>query len=119
MKKRMQLGLLALSLLPGTVLAGEPAAASGQAAHHASQAMTHSARAVFSGMIATGQVASAASAVPLRISATAGMVSGQSADALMAAATAPIGTPLPVAEETYSAGPPPDEALKPAKQPGQ
>jgi hypothetical protein len=41
------------------------------------------------------------------------VVSGEAANALLDIANTPIGTPLPITEETYSsAGPPPDEALK-------
>lgn len=91
--------------------AGEQA--STQAVLHSGQASAHSAQAVFSGLVASGQVASAVSAVPLALSATAGVVSGEAANALLDIANAPIGTPLPITEETYSsAGPPPDEALK-------
>lgn len=112
MKKRFfSFIILTLFILPNvSVLAGEPA--STNALQHSSQASAHSVSAVLSGLISTGQVASAVSAVPLRISADAGVVSGQSSRVLMEAATAPIGTPLTVTDETYSAGPPPSEALK-------
>jgi len=41
---------------------------------HSGQASAHSAQAVFSGLIASGQAASAVSAVPLALSASAGVV---------------------------------------------
>ncbi|MEW6290398.1 MAG: hypothetical protein AB1545_11140 [Thermodesulfobacteriota bacterium] len=111
---RKYIFLICLIILLGISVrsfAGE--AASTQAVLHSGQASAHSAQAVFSGLIASGQVASAVSATPLALSATAGVVSGEAAKVLMDAATAPIGTPLPVTEETYtSAGPPPDQALK-------
>lgn len=91
--------------------AGEQA--STQSVQHSGQASAHSVQAVFSGLIASGQVASAVSAVPLALSATAGVVSGEAANALLDIANAPIGTPLPITDETVSSvGPPPDEALK-------
>ncbi len=81
----------------------------GQASGNASASAAHS-------IAATGQVTSAVSAVPLKISGAVGAVSNKAGDALIDAANTPIGKPLVVTDETISAGPPPSEAIKAKKQ---
>lgn len=88
---------------------------SGQALEESGQALKHAGGSVGHGVIASGQVTSAASAVPLAIGGSAGAVSARISKDLMDAATAPIGTPLEVTDESVTAGPPPNEALSPAK----
>lgn len=51
------------------------------------------------------------------LSGAVGTVSGEAGKALMEAATSPIGTPLPVTDETYTAGVRPDEALGTQEEP--
>lgn len=79
-----------------------------QSGSHASASVGHS-------IAASGQVTSAASAIPLAIggvvSGTAGAISGQAAHNSARAATAPIGTPLDITDETITIMPP-NEALK-------
>jgi len=88
------------------------------AADHAARAVGHAANAsghsVMSGLhalAASGQVTLQVSAVPLLTSAALGAVAGTVGEALIKAADAPIGTPLPISDETVSAGPPPDQAI--------
>lgn len=88
---------------------------SGQAVEEASKAGSHASASAAHGIVASGQVTSAASAVPLAIAGSAGAVSTEIAKDLMEAATAPIGTPLEITDESVTAGPPPSEALTPKK----
>ena len=89
--------------------AGRAVTYSGQASVAASGSAAHS-------IAASGQVTSAASAIPLAISGvvlgSTGAVSTGVAHDSMRAATAPIGTPLTVTNEVITIMPP-NEALKP------
>lgn len=87
---------------------GRAVGESGKAASHGSAASTHA-------IVGSGQVTSAASAVPLAVSGAAGAVSSEIAKDLMDAATAPAGAPLEITDESVTAGPPPNEALAPQK----
>ncbi len=88
---------------------------SGQASGNAVQSGSHASASAGHSIAASGQVTSAASAIPLAIggvvSGAAGAVSGQSARSSAQAATAPIGTPLDITDETITIMPP-NEALK-------
>lgn len=79
-----------------------------QSSGHASASAAHS-------IVASGQVTSAAIAIPLSVGgvvlSTAGAVSGAAAHDSMRAATAPIGTPLEITDEVITVMPP-NEALK-------
>lgn len=95
---------------------------SGRAVGESAEAASHSGASVAHGTMASGQVTSAASAVPLAVVGSAGAVIGsagaastQIAKDLMSAATAPIGTPLEITDESVTTGPPPNEALAPKK----
>lgn len=103
--------ILFLSLaLNGSALAGDTH--SGQAVTEASKAGSHASQSAAHAIVGSGQVVSAASAVPLAIGGSAGAVSTEIAKDLMNAATAPAGTPLEITDENITAGPPPDQALK-------
>mgnify|MGYP003571727311 CR=1 FL=1 len=67
-------------------------------------------------IVATGQVTSAASAIPLQVAGSIGTVSKKIGNELMKVATEPIGTPLVITDESITAGPLPSEAMKPKKQ---
>lgn len=82
---------------------------SAQASGNASASAAHS-------IAASGQVTSAAVAVPLKAVGAVGAASAQAGDGLSKAASAPIGTPLQVTDEAITAGPLPSEAMKPKKQ---
>lgn len=123
----MRITTLALSVF--ALVAAFPVAAADQT--HAGRAVTLSgqASAATSGsaahaIAASGQVTSAAIAVPLAIGGSAltsaGAASTASANTLLDAANAPIGTPLPVTDESITSVPP-DQALKVNKstEPGQ
>jgi hypothetical protein len=84
---------------------GEAVKESGNAASAGSKSAAHA-------IAASGQVTSAASAVPLSVSGAVGGASGQIGKDLMDAATGPIGKPLAITDETITVGPPPDQALK-------
>lgn len=83
---------------------------SGMASGHASASAAHA-------IGASGQVTSAAVAVPLSaggaVLGSVGAASASAAEGLMDAATAPIGGPLTITDENVTAMPP-DQALKPA-----
>jgi hypothetical protein len=53
------------------------------------------------------------------VAKSAGQASMEGAGNLMKMATAPIGEPLPMTDETFSVGPPPDQALAPQKDASQ
>jgi len=89
---------------------------SAQAVKEGSKASSHASASAAHSIAASGQVTSAASAVPLAIGASIGAVSGKMAKNLMDAATAPIGTPLEITDESVTAGPPPDQALTQKKK---
>jgi len=88
---------------------------SGQAVKEAGKAGSHASASAANAIVGSGQVTSAASAVPLAIGGSAGAVSAEMAKDSMEAATAPIGTPLEITDESVTAGPPPNEALAPKK----
>jgi len=67
-------------------------------------------------IMSSGQVASAASAIPLAVVGSVGEVSSQISKSLKDAASAPIGTPLEITDESIVAGPPPNDAIKANKQ---
>lgn len=119
-----KLGILACScalLFAGNVYA---ATNSGRAVEEAGQTSAHASASAAHGIAASGQATSAAAAVPVGVSGAASVGSGaaagsvgsagiQAADNLMKAATAPADGPLPVSDETITAGPPPNKALAP------
>lgn len=86
---------------------------SGQALKETGKSGSHASASVGHSVAGSGQVTSAASAMPLAVVGSVGTVSKTVSNELMEAATAPIGTPLEITEESISAGPPPSEALKP------
>jgi hypothetical protein len=85
---------------------------SGQAVKESARASSHASVGVVYGVIATGQVVSAAAAAPFAIAGSVGAVNTRIAEGLRDAASVPVGTPLPIADEIVTAGPPPDQALK-------
>ena len=107
-------------ILSANAFAGETH--SGRAVGESAEAASHAGASVAHGVMASGQVTSAVSAVPFAVVGSAGAVAGsvgaastEMAKDLMEAATAPIGTPLEITDESVSAGPPPNEALTPKK----
>lgn len=102
-------------LLNLTVLAADSTHAeeavkkSAQASGNASASAAHS-------IAATGQITSAASAIPLKVVGSVGAVSAKAGESLSNIANAPIGTPLVITDEVITAGPPPSEAMKAKKQ---
>jgi len=103
-----------LLITGGPVFAGNNTH-SGQAVQESAQASGHASASAAHSIVASGQVTSAASAVPLSIGGavlgSAGAVSTGAAHDSMKAATAPIGTPLEVTDESITTMPP-NEALK-------
>lgn len=87
----------------------------GRAVNEAARSSGHASASAAHSVAASGQVTSAVSAVPLSVGGAvlgaAGAVSAGAARDSMRAATAPIGTPLEIADETITVMPP-DQALK-------
>ena len=112
------------NLLLITLLGVSPAAIaadhtlSGQAVGNSAQASAHASASAGHAIAASGQATLGVSAIPLAIggvvSGTAGAVSSQAAQSSARAATAPIGTPLDITDETITVMPP-NEALKEKK----
>ncbi len=114
MKKLSLLAVVFLSAVVLTVSALAGDTHLGKAVEEASQAGSHASKSAGHSVVASGQITSAASAVPLAIGGSAGAVSTQMAEDLMEAATAPpIGTPLEISDKAVTAGPPPNEILEP------
>lgn len=111
----MKTPTLAAALILSTVFAGTCFAEgtySGQAVRESARASSHASVGAVYGLIATGQVVSAAAAAPFAIIGSVGAVNTRIAEGLMDAAAVPVGAPLPIADEIVTAGPPPDQALK-------
>lgn len=87
----------------------------GRAANEAARSSGHASASAAHSVAASGQVTSAVSAVPLSVGGavlgSAGAVSAGAARDSMKAATAPIGTPLEIGDETITVIPP-NQALK-------
>ena len=115
MKKRSVLAIVSAITLILSVNSFGADTHSGQALEDAGKAVSHGSSSAGHALIGSGQVTSAASAVPLAVGGSAGAVATEIANDLMEAATAPIGTPLEITDESVTVGPPPDEALIPKK----
>ncbi len=91
--------------LAGDTYSGQAIRHSGKSASHASQGVAHA-------IAGSGQVTSAAIAVPLLIGSAVGTASGVAGEGLMDTASRPAGSkPLTISDETVTVGPAPDEAL--------
>jgi hypothetical protein len=105
---------LSITLICGAAFAEDDTHA-GRAVTYSSKASTNASGSTAHSIAASGQVTSAASAIPLSVVGVAagstGAVSAQSANQSMKAADAPIGTPLPITDEAIAIIPP-DQALK-------
>lgn len=111
-KSKASLIGIAFSIMTlGAAVAAEPNTHAGKAVDHAAKSFSNASGSVVHSIAASGQLTSAASAIPLSIGASVGAASGQLAHDSMKAATAPIGTPLPVTDEVLTTIPP-NEALK-------
>lgn len=107
MKIKFMFGVLILVnlLVSQTVLAQGSVQHSGQASKHGVNAIGHS-------MAGGGKLISGAVAVPLTAVGSVGKVAGDAGKEMWNNATAPIGEPLPVTEDTITAGPPPAKAIQ-------
>lgn len=84
----------------------------GQVVNNASQASGHSVQAISHAAVAGAALVSGSVAMPLMISGKIGEVSGAAGNGLWEAADTPIGTPLPISDETFLTGSSPDQAMK-------
>jgi hypothetical protein len=98
-------------ILTGLVAAQPAQAQAGGSVQHASQAIGHSAKAVGHSVVGTAKLASGVVAVPLIAIGASGQASQQAGESLWDIANEPIGTPLPVSDETVTAGPSPARAI--------
>lgn len=107
--------LAASFLLAGAGVQAQDTTHAGQAVNEAGQSSAHASASAAHSIAASGQVTSGLLAVPLlsgaAVSGSVANTSAGSGNALMQAATAPIGTPLPISQETITVVPP-DVALK-------
>ena len=92
-------------------IAIQPAHAQGSV-QHASQAVEHSTKAIGHSVAGGAKLASGVAAVPLIAVGASGQASQQAGEALWDIANEPIGTPLPVSDETVTAGPTPSQAIQ-------
>ncbi len=84
---------------------------SGRAVTHGSQASDQASNSAAHAIAGSGQTVSGAASVPFMASGASGAASAQVGEDLHDAATAPIGEPLKITDETITVGPPPDHAL--------
>ncbi len=103
--------ILSTVILTGLVATQTAQAQAGGSVQHASQASGHSARAVGHSVAGTTKLVSGVVAVPLIAIGASGQASQQAGESLWDIANEPIGTPLPVTEETVTAGPSPARAI--------
>ena len=105
----------ALTVSATSVFAADDNTHAGRALNLSGQASAATSGSAAHSIAASGQVTSAAIAVPLAIGGSAltsaGKASTAGANASMNAATAPIDTPLPITDEAITSMPP-DQALK-------
>jgi hypothetical protein len=85
---------------------------SGRAVTHGSEASGNASGSAAHAIAGSGQAVSGAASVPFMASGAAGAASAQVGDDLHDAASAPIGEPLKITDETITIGLPPDQALK-------
>lgn len=109
MKKTM----MTISAILGLVVCMSGQAMAAGSMQHASQALAHSGQAVGESVVAGAQLTSAAVAVPLIAVGSVGKVSGDIGHGLLKASEGEIGDPLPVTDETVTAGPTPTQAVYP------
>ncbi|MCP4702753.1 MAG: hypothetical protein GY862_38715 [Gammaproteobacteria bacterium] len=79
-------------------------------ARHSAQSARHAASSVAHGVIGSSKAVSAVASVPLGVSGRIGAVSGQAGTHLSEEAL--VEEPLPITDETVTAGPPPDKKLQ-------
>ncbi len=103
--------LVAALIFSTNALGGE--SHSGRAIADLGKASTHASAGAGHAIVGSGQAISAIASVPFALVGSVGAVSSEIAKDLLNAATAPVGTPLEITDETVSAGPPPNEALAP------
>jgi hypothetical protein len=96
---------LSVNSFAGDTHSGRAFVEAGKASSHASASAGHS-------VAGAAQVASTVLAVPLFVSGALGGLSNDIAIDLMDFATAPIGTPLEITDESMTVGPAPNHALK-------
>jgi len=104
--------MMTIPVMIGLVCSSGQAMAAGSM-QHASQALAHSGQAVGESVVAGAQLTSAAVAVPLIAVGSVGKVSGEIGHGLLKASEGKIGDPLPVTDETVTAGPTPTQAVYP------
>lgn len=100
--------------IAATVLASVVAVApvqAGGSADHASKAANHTSKAAGHSAAMSGKAVAGSVALPLAVIGTAGQASSQAAAELWNLANQPVGTPLPIAQETFTAGHSPKEAV--------
>lgn len=98
------------AIVLASVIAVSPARANGSA-NHGSKAATHSTQAAGHSAAMSAKTVAGSVALPLAVAGTAGQVSGQAAEELWDLANQPIGTPLPITQETFTVGHSPKEAV--------
>jgi len=108
MKYTNSIGLAVLITLSAT----QAAYAQGSSGQHFSEAIGHSVQAAGHSVVGSAKLVSGTIAVPLIVIGGVGKVSQSAGEELWDIANQPIGTPLPISEETVSAGPAPNIAIK-------
>ena len=107
MKTQIKIGALLLTslLAPQLVFAQGSVQHSGKALEHGVNSLGHS-------VAGGGKLVSGAVAIPLVAAGSVGRASGQAGKEMWDHANAPIGEPLPITDDTVTAGPPPAKAMQ-------
>ena len=106
-KHKATLGALMLISLMAT----QPVMAQGSI-QHSGRSVEHSVAASGHTLASGAKLVSGVAAVPFSVAGAIGNVSGQIGNGLAEAATAPIGEPLPIADDIVSATPSPAQAMQ-------
>ena len=102
---------LIISVVLITAFTSQPVLAQGSVQHSVA-ASEHSIQAVGHSIAGSTKLASGVAAVPLTGIGAIGQVSSDAGNALWDIANSEVNEPLPITEETFTAGPNPNQAIK-------
>ncbi|WP_455222526.1 hypothetical protein [Kaarinaea lacus] len=107
MKTQITLGALIFS----SFLTVQPVQAQGSV-QHSGKALEHGANSVGHSVVGGSKLVAGTVAIPLAAAGSVGRASGKVGKDMWDHATAPIGEPLPITEDTVTAGPSPAKAMQ-------
>jgi len=99
------------ALILTTLLTTQPVLAQGST-QHSGKALENGVNSIGHSVAGGGKLVSGAIAIPLAAAGSVGHVSGQAGKEMWDNANTPIGEPLPITDDTVTAGPPPAKAMQ-------